>query len=474
MKVQSKTKVIATLGPACIAYETMLTMVEAGVDVFRLNFSHGQRDFQITAIENVRRINEEHGYNLCILADLQGPKMRIGNMENGEVLINDGDEILISTHDGVGTKEKVFIRYEKFAEDVNPGERVLVDDGKIVLEIISTNKKDEAKAKIINGGMLASKKGFNLPNTKISLPCLTPKDLEDLEFALEHELEWIALSFVRSASDIIELKDLISSKGKRSKIIAKIEKPEAIQDIDNIIRQTDAIMVARGDLGVEVPMQEVPLIQKSLVKKCLRASKPIIIATQMMDSMITNYNPTRAEVNDVANSIMDGADAVMLSGETSVGKYPIRVIESVQKIIDNVESFEGMYNNNYMHISRDRFVTDAICRAAVELADKSRAKGIITMSFTGYTAYEISSYRPKADIYVFTGNRYILNQLSLIWGVRGFYFDKFLSTDHSIAESSYMLKKTGFVNEGDLVVHTASVPMHEKGQTNMLKLHYIS
>jgi pyruvate kinase len=395
-------------------------------------------------------------------------------MENGEVLINDGDEILISTHDGVGTKEKVFIRYEKFAEDVNPGERVLVDDGKIVLEIISTNKKDEAKAKIINGGMLASKKGFNLPNTKISLPCLTPKDLEDLEFALEHELEWIALSFVRSASDIIELKDLISSKGKRSKIIAKIEKPEAIQDIDNIIRQTDAIMVARGDLGVEVPMQEVPLIQKSLVKKCLRASKPIIIATQMMDSMITNYNPTRAEVNDVANSIMDGADAVMLSGETSVGKYPIRVIESVQKIIDNVESFEGMYNNNYMHISRDRFVTDAICRAAVELADKSRAKGIITMSFTGYTAYEISSYRPKADIYVFTGNRYILNQLSLIWGVRGFYFDKFLSTDHSIAESSYMLKKTGFVIEGDLVVHTASVPMHEKGQTNMLKLHYIS
>jgi pyruvate kinase len=474
MKVQSKTKVIATLGPACIAYETMLAMVEAGVDVFRLNFSHGQRDFQITAIENVRRINEEHGYNLCILADLQGPKMRIGNMENGEVLINDGDEILISTHDGVGTKEKVFIRYEKFAEDVNPGERVLVDDGKIVLEIISTNKKDEAKAKIINGGMLASKKGFNLPNTKISLPCLTPKDLEDLEFALEHELEWIALSFVRSASDIIELKDLISSKGKRSKIIAKIEKPEAIQDIDNIIRQTDAIMVARGDLGVEVPMQEVPLIQKSLVKKCLRASKPIIIATQMMDSMITNYNPTRAEVNDVANSIMDGADAVMLSGETSVGKYPIRVIESVQKIIDNVESFEGMYNNNYMHISRDRFVTDAICRAAVELADKSRAKGIITMSFTGYTAYEISSYRPKADIYVFTGNRYILNQLSLIWGVRGFYFDKFLSTDHSIAESSYMLKKTGFVIEGDLVVHTASVPMHEKGQTNMLKLHYIS
>ena len=472
-KIQSKTKVIATVGPASIEYDVMLKMVLAGVDVLRLNFSHGDRGFQKKMIENVRRINEENNFNLAILADLQGPKMRIGDMENGEVLIEDGDEITISTKEGVGNRERVFIRYEKFAQDVKPGEKVLVDDGKIVLEIISTNGKDEARAKIINGGILASKKGFNLPNTKISLPCLTPKDLEDLDFALDHDVEWIGLSFVRSASDIIELKHLIRARNKSSKVIAKIEKPEAIEDIDNIIKETDAIMVARGDLGVEVPMQEVPLIQKALVKKCLKASKPIIIATQMMDSMIVNYNPTRAEVNDVANSIMDGADAVMLSGETSVGKYPVRVIESVQKIIHNVENFEGIYNNDYMHITRERFVTDAICRAAVELAQKTKAKGIITMTFTGYTAFEISSYRPRADIYVFTGNRSILNQLSLIWGVRGFYFDKFVSTDHSIAESSYILKKSGLVKEGDLLVHTASVPMHEKGQTNMIKLHYI-
>ncbi|MCX7743666.1 MAG: pyruvate kinase [Flavobacteriales bacterium] len=472
-KIQSKTKVIATVGPASIEYDVMLKMVLAGVDVLRLNFSHGDREFQKKMIANVRRINEEHNFNLAILADLQGPKMRIGDMENGEVLLEDGDEITISTKDGIGTKERVYIRYDKFAQDVKPGEKVLVDDGKIVLEIISTNGKDEARAKIINGGMLASKKGFNLPNTKISLPCLTPKDLEDLDFALDHDVEWIGLSFVRSASDIIELKHLIAARNKSSKVIAKIEKPEAIEDIDNIIKEADAIMVARGDLGVEIPMQEVPLIQKALVKKCLKASKPIIIATQMMDSMIVNYNPTRAEVNDVANSIMDGADAVMLSGETSVGKYPIRVVESVQKIIQNVENFEGIYNNDYMHITRERFVTDAICRAAVELAQKTRAKAIVTMTFTGYTAFEISSYRPRADIFVFTGNRSILNQLSLIWGVRGFYFDKFVSTDHSIAESSYILKKSGYVKEGDLLVHTASVPMHEKGQTNMIKLHYI-
>jgi pyruvate kinase len=472
-KIQSKTKVIATVGPASIEYDVMLKMVMAGVDVLRLNFSHGDREFQKKMIANVRRINEEHNFNLAILADLQGPKMRIGDMENGEVMIEDGDEIIISTKEGIGNKERVYIRYDKFAQDVKPGEKVLVDDGKIVLEIISTNGKDEARAKVINGGMLASKKGFNLPNTKISLPCLTPKDLEDLDFALDHDVEWIGLSFVRSASDIIELKHLIAARNKSSKVIAKIEKPEAIEDIDNIIKETDAIMVARGDLGVEIPMQEVPLIQKALVKKCLKASKPIIIATQMMDSMIVNYNPTRAEVNDVANSIMDGADAVMLSGETSVGKYPIRVIESVQKIIQNVENFEGIYNNDYMHITRERFVTDAICRAAVELAQKTRAKAIVTMTFTGYTAFEISSYRPRADIFVFTGNRSILNQLSLIWGVRGFYFDKFVSTDHSIAESSYILKKSGLVKEGDLLVHTASVPMHEKGQTNMIKLHYI-
>lgn len=473
MKVQSKTKVIATLGPATGSAEIFPQLIDAGVDVCRLNFSHGDREFQKQMVENVRKINNEKNYNLAILGDLQGPKLRIGDVENNEIFLGDGETVLFSTDDGVGTREKVFIRYENFARDVQAGERVLVDDGKIVLEVAETNGTNEVLLKVINGGVLSSKKGVNLPNTKVSLPCLTPKDLEDLNFALDNDFEWIGLSFVRSASDIIELKHIISSRGKSAKVVAKIEKPEALEDITNIIRETDAIMVARGDLGVEIPMENVPLIQKDLVKKCKIASKPIIIATQMMESMITNYNATRAEVNDVANAIMDGADAVMLSGETSVGKFPVRVIENVQKIIKNVEGFEGIYNNDLMSISKRRFVTDAICRASVELAEKTNAKAIITMTFTGYTAFEISSYRPKADIFVFTGNRSLLNTLSLVWGVKGFYFDKFVSTDHSIAESSHMLKKDGLVKDNDLVVFTASVPMQEKGQTNMLKLHHI-
>lgn len=472
-KVQSKTKVIATVGPASLAPDTMLAMIQAGVDVIRLNFSHGDRRFQQTVIDQVREINNTHNYSIALLADLQGPKIRVREVEGDGIFLEDNSEVLISTDKGVGTRELLYIQYAEFARDVQAGEHVLVDDGKIELEVIETNQTDRVRLKVISGGLLTSKKGVNLPNTKISQPCLTPKDLEDLEFALQNDVEWVGLSFVRSASDVIELKHLIAAQGKLAKVIAKIEKPEAIQDINHIIRESDALMVARGDLGVEVPMQEVPLIQKELIKKCLRNSKPIIVATQMMESMITNYNPTRAEVNDVANSILDGADAVMLSGETSVGKFPVRVIESVQKIIENVEGYQGIYHNDLMRISRDRFITDAICRAAVELADKARAKGIITMTFSGYTAYEISSYRPKADIYVFTGNRSLLNQLSLVWGVRGFFFDKFVSTDHSIAESSYILKREGMVQEGELLVHTASVPIHEKGQTNMLKLHYV-
>lgn len=473
MKVQSKTKVVATMGPATLDPQVFDNLIEAGVDVCRLNFSHGDRDFQKTIIDLVRNQNNTKGYNLAILADLQGPKMRVREVENNEIMLDDNEEFVISTDKGIGVKGRIYIQYESFAKDVNPGERVMVDDGKIVLEVVSTNKKDEAIVKVINGGILSSKKGVNLPNTKISLPCLTPKDIEDLHFALEHDVEWVALSFVRSAADVRELKDLIAAKKKRTKVVSKIEKPEAIADFENILKESDAIMVARGDLGVEIPMQEVPLIQKELVRKSKIASKPIIIATQMMESMITNYNPTRAEVNDVANAIMDGADAVMLSGETSVGKFPVRVIESVQKIIKNVEEYDGIYDNDYLHINEERFITDAICYTAVEMAQKTKAVGIITMTFTGYTAFEISSYRPRADIYVFTGNRKILNQLSLLWGVRGFYFDQFISTDHSIAASSEMLKETGFVKEGDLLVHTASVPMQERGQTNMVKLHRI-
>ena len=349
-----------------------------------------------------------------------------------------------------------------------------MDDGKLQVEVVKTNKKDEVLTKVLYGGTLSSKKGVNLPNTKISLPCLTDKDLKDLDFAMAQNVDWIGLSFVRSARDIIELKHIISKQGNAAKVIAKIEKPEAIDDIDDIIIATDALMVARGDLGVEVPMETVPSLQKMMIKKCRSYAKPTIVATQMMESMITNITPTRAEVNDVANAVLDGADAVMLSGETSVGKYPVEVIQAMSKIVREVEkSDEIYYKEEVPEKNQDRFISDSICFNASRLSARVEARGIITMTFSGYTAYKISSQRPKSDTFVFTENKQILTQLNLVWGVKGYYYDKMVSTDHTIADSKYILKKKGLLKKGDLVINIASVPIEEKGPSNMVKLSYI-
>jgi pyruvate kinase len=473
-KTQSRTKVIATLGPATSTKEVLEEMITAGVDVCRLNFSHGSYEDHAKVIEFIREINKERGYHTAILADLQGPKLRIGEVENNGVQINKGDEIVFTTEKCIGNASRLYITYPQFPQDVKIGETILIDDGKLLLEVKDTNKDNEVVATVLHGGILSSKKGVNLPNTKISLPCLTKKDLQDLKFALEHDVEWIGLSFVRKASDILELKHLISRQNKNSRVVAKIEKPEAIEDIDNIIACTDAVMVARGDLGVEVPMENVPLVQKMLVKKCLEASIPIIIATQMMESMITNFNATRAEVNDVANSVMDGADAVMLSGETSVGKFPVRVIQTVQKILARVEEFEGIYHKEHKAGSqKSRMLTDAICKNAVQMAEQTNAQAIVAMTHSGYTAFRVSSFRPKANIFIFTGNEALLNTLSLVWGVRGFYYDKMVSTDHTIAEIQTILKRDGFVKSGDLMVNVASIPMHEFGKSNMLKISFV-
>lgn len=473
-KTQSRTKVIATLGPATSTKEVLEEMITAGVDVCRLNFSHGSYDDHAKVIAYIREINKEKGFHTAILADLQGPKLRIGEVENNGVQINKGDEIVFTTEKCMGTASRLYITYPQFPQDVKIGETILIDDGKLLLEVKDTNKDNEVVATVLHGGILSSKKGVNLPNTKISLPCLTKKDLQDLKFALEHDVEWIGLSFVRKASDILELKHLIARQNKNARVVAKIEKPEAIDDIDNIIACTDALMVARGDLGVEVPMENVPLVQKMLVKKCLEASIPIIIATQMMESMITNFNATRAEVNDVANSVMDGADAVMLSGETSVGKFPVRVIQTVQKILSRVEEFEGIYHKEHkLGSQKSRMLTDAICKNAVQMAEQTETQAIVAMTHSGYTAFRISSFRPKANIYIFTGNEALLNTLSLVWGVRGFYYDKMVSTDHTIAEIQTMLKRDGYVKSGDLMVNVASIPMHEFGKSNMLKISFV-
>jgi pyruvate kinase len=468
-----KTKIVATLGPASDKREVLLEMFMQGVNVCRLNFSHGSHKDHLKNIKLIRQLNEETGLNVAILADLQGPKIRTNLMKDG-VLLVDGAEVKILAKEVEGDAERFSINYSKLPRDVKAGEKILLDDGKIILEVIETDGKDEVKAKVINGGILSSKKGVNLPNTKISMPSLTEKDIEDLDFALEHNVDWIALSFVRSARDIIELKHHISKVKAKAKVISKIEKPEALDDIDDIIRESDALMVARGDLGVEIPYQNVPLIQKMLINKCRLNAKPIIVATQMMESMIENITPSRAEVNDVANAVLDGADAVMLSGETSVGKHPIEVIKTMTNIVKEMETFEGIYNKEELpEKNQDRFISDSICFNAARLAQRVDADAIILMTFSGYTAYKVASQRPKTPVVVFTGNKDILTQVNLIWGVQAFYYDKRVSTDHTIADIKYLMKKEGLLKEGDLVINITSIPIEESGRSNMLKLSYV-
>ncbi len=473
MKTTKKTKIVATVGPATSSKEMLKAIIAEGVNVIRINFSHGEHSDHVEVIKRVREINKEQQIHTALLGDLQGPKIRVGKIKEGTE-VKAGDIIEFTNEEIEGDGTRAYISYKTFPKDVQKGEKILINDGKLALEIIDTDRKTTVKAKFLNGGKFSSNKGVNLPNTKISMPSLTPKDKEDLAFALEHNMEWIGLSFVRSARDIIELKHLIKKENNLARVIAKIEKPEALEDIDDIIEKTDAIMVARGDLGVEVPMEQVPLIQKELVKKCLRAAKPVIIATQMMESMIESISPTRAEVNDVANAVLDGADAVMLSAETSVGAYPVEVIKAMTKIVEQIEQSELIYHHEFPpELNEERFISDSICYNACRLSQRTNSNAIVTMTHSGYTAAKISSFRPKAGIFAFTGNHSLLNKLSLVWGVQGFYYDKFVSTDHTIADIKYLLKKAGHVVEKDLIINIASMPINEKGQSNMVKLSYV-
>ena len=473
-----KTKIVATVGPACSSREMLLKLIKAGVDVFRLNFSHGNYADHLSVIEHVRSLNEELGTHIALLGDLQGPKIRIGAFENKEAMMADGHELVFTTHESLCTADSLYITYPEFARDVKPGEDLLLDDGKLLFRVIETNGIDTVKAKVIHGGILSGKKGVNLPNTAVSLPSLTEKDKRDLAFILEHKLNWIALSFVRRAEDIRHLKSTITELGITEDIpgiIAKMEKPDAVKNMDEIIAEADGIMVARGDLGVELPLQQVPLVQKSLIRKCNQLSKPIIVATQMMEGMITNIRPTRAEVNDVANSVLDGADAVMLSGETSVGLYPEEVVETMQKIIWEVEQTDEIYNKPHIAncADKERVISDSVLSAACNLAVESNAGAIIAMTITGYSAQRISSQRPRQDIFIFTGNRHLLCKLNLVWGIKGFYFDKIVSsTSKTFKAITEQLIAEGRIKKGDLLIKVASTPIYVAGQTNTLKLEY--
>ncbi|HWK55800.1 MAG TPA: pyruvate kinase [Parapedobacter sp.] len=470
-KVQKRTKIVATLGPATAKKEILTSLIAKGVDVCRLNFSHGSQEDHLAVINTIREINSEYNMNIGILADLQGPKIRIGKMKEGGAVLLNGAQVEITTHELVGDESRIYITYPEFPKDVNENEIILLDDGKIQLRVLRSNLEDTVWCEVVHGGVLTSRKGVNLPNTKVSIPSLTEEDLDNLHFVLQYDVEWIGMSFVRNAEDIVRLKDVISEAGKSSRVIAKIEKPEAIDNIDTIIEVTDGIMVARGDLGVEMPMEDVPVLQKMIVKKCRNASKPVIIATQMLESMITTPRPTRAEVNDVANSVLDGADAVMLSGETSVGEFPEIVIETMSKIIVHVERTSyPYYSSKDTPHDDESVIPDAICGSSVYLAEKTSASAIVAMTYSGYTAFEISSYRPNADIYIFTGNRTLLNTLTLLWGVKTFYYDKFESTDGSIHDVNTLLKSKRLVQPGQIVINTASTPLHKKGKTNTIKV----
>ena len=472
MPTSKKTKIVATLGPACSSKEVIKKMIDAGVNVFRINFSHADYTDVKERIDIIRGLNDEFGYSTAILADLQGPKLRVGVMKE-DVVVNPGDIITFQTAEDIpGTAERVYMNYKEFPRDVNPGEKILLDDGKLMFEALETNGTTEVVCKVIQGGPLKSKKGVNLPNTKVSLPALTKKDIKDALFAIEQEVDWIALSFVRTPKDLEELQDLITKHSSyKIPIIAKIEKPEAVENIDKIVAYCDGLMVARGDLGVEIPAHEVPLIQKKLIHRAKTARIPVIVATQMMETMITSLTPTRAEVNDVANSVMDGADAVMLSGETSVGNYPIEVIEKMSQIIEAVEDSPLIIvPQNPPHVRTKRYITKSICYHAAIMANEIKAKAISTLTNSGYTAFQISAWRPKSHILVYTSNKRILTQLSLLWGVNAFYYDKFVSTDDTVGDVNDIAKEKGYVKKGDMLINLAAMPVAEKGMVNTLRV----
>jgi len=472
MQERKKTKILATLGPATASKEVLKKMMLAGADVFRINFSHADYDAVRERVEMIRELNEELGRNTGILADLQGPKLRVGVMEDG-IEVAPGDRIAFKTGEKfVGNKEAVYMTYPEFPRDVKPGERVLLDDGKLIFRVVETNGTDTVVAEVEQGGPLKSKKGVNLPNTNISLPALTSKDIEDAIFAISLQVDWLALSFVRHAQDIKDLQQLIAKYSDyKIPIISKIEKPEAITNIDEIVALSDGIMVARGDLGVEVPAEEVPLLQKQLVLKSKEARIPVVIATQMMETMIDSLTPTRAEVNDVGNSVMDGADAVMLSGETSVGQYPVEVVAKMASIIRAVENVDTFCAQTKLSLIRtNRFVSKAVCHHAALLANEVEAKTIMTLTNSGYTAFQVSSWRPRSFILAFTDNRRILGRLNLLWGVYAHYYDGYASTDETIEDIINIAKENEYLKKGDMTITLTSMPIEKKGMVNSLRV----
>ncbi|MFM2385353.1 MAG: pyruvate kinase [Bacteroidota bacterium] len=466
-----KTKIIATIGPSCNTYERILELVQEGVNVFRLNFSHGLHAEKKEVIDIIQSINEKYPFNIAILADLQGPKLRVGEIENNALPLQEGDFITFTNTKCIGTKQAVYVSYPNLANDVRVGEKILIDDGKIEVVITDIHPNGDVTAQVLIAGVLSSKKGINLPDTNVSLPSLTEKDLEDVDFIIGQPIDWVALSFVRKPEDVTHLREVLHSRGSNAKIIAKVEKPEAVKNIREVILASDAIMIARGDLGVEMPVEQIPMIQKNIIRKCIHRAKPVIVATQMMESMIDRSKPNRSEISDVANAVLEGADAVMLSGETAVGHHPALVVNTMSRIIVEVEKEERIYHKNLVPQKHSpSFLSDAVIWNACEMSENVDAKALIGMTQSGYTGFMLSSYRPKSSIYVFTKTQTLINQLSLSWGVHAFYYYKETTLDEQIADQIAILKEKGLVETDDVVVSALSTPIIEHLPTNTIKI----
>lgn len=468
-----RTKIVATVGPACDTYDKLLSLVKAGVNVFRLNFSHGSHEDKSKIIEHIRKINSTEPFNIAILGDLQGPKLRVGEIEGGSMLVEEGEILTFTNTKLVGNKERIYVSYPNLHDDVKIGNIIMIDDGKLEVKVISIEKNHDVKVQVKLGGILSSKKGLNLPDTKISLPAITEKDEADLAFIIEQKLDWVALSFVRRVNDIVGLRDKLNQKKSKTKIIAKIEMPEALTNLREIILESDGIMVARGDLGVELPVEQVPLIQKQIIRKSIHRAKPVIVATQMMESMIDRTKPNRSEITDVANAVLEGADAVMLSAETATGNYPTLVVETMRKIIMEVERTDYHYNREdelEPQPHSPSFLSDAICYNACKLAQDTQANALIGMTQSGYTGFMLSSYRPKSPLFIFSKEKTLINQLSLSWGVRAFHYAEEESMDEIVADLTEILKQRGFIKKGDVIINTGSIPVSEHLPTNLLKI----
>ncbi|HMB41327.1 MAG TPA: pyruvate kinase [Balneolaceae bacterium] len=467
-----RTKIVCTLGPSSNTLEGIEKLYRAGMNVVRINFSHGSHEDHKRTIGFVRKVAKKYRYSLPVLMDLQGPKIRVGQMKDGGQQLIEGQLVKITPDEVEGTSDVIPIDYSGLVDDAREGNQILVDDGLLELRIIKKHER-ELTAKVVVGGMLKSRKGVNLPDIDISMPSLTQKDIEDLEFGLDIGVDYVAMSFVRSARDVQEVISRVRAKGSNAAIIAKIEKPEAVNVIDEIIEEADGIMVARGDLGIEIPSEQVPLVQKNIIERCRTAGKPVITATQMLDSMIVNPRATRAESSDVANAVMDGTDAVMLSGETAAGKYPAEAVQTMVKIIKSVES-----NSNSIYYSlkyrkpdwKEKQVIESLAYSCVTIADNVEAKAISTITHSGNTARRIAKFRPKVPIIAFTESQIVRRQLNLVWGVESVRIDEIFDTDLSVKMMEDYLVESGRVNAGDRVIIATGIPLAKRGRTNMIKV----